>query len=218
MPKLIAMLTHNDVTTPDALERFLEAKDAPCDYWGSKDVGISEDEMRRLADAMRENGKRVFMESLAYSEKDTLKSLRTAEKCGVEYVLGGTYYKSAAEFANCSHIRILPFIGLRNAGRLYGDMDEMIAYTRERATRDVFGINISAYRYDGDCDLLTKRVVAAIDKPVSIAGSINSYDRLAAVKETGCWAFTVGGAFYENRFGEGFSAQIEAVSRFLSAQ
>lgn len=216
MPKLIAMLTHNDVTTRDALELFLGAKDAPCSYWGFKDVGISEEEMRRLAGAMRENGKTVFMESLAYSEKDTMSSLETAAKCGVEYVLGGTYYKSAAQFASDRGIRILPFIGLRNAGKLYGDMDELVACARERANHDVFGINISAYRYDGDCDTLIRRVVAAVDKPVSIAGSVNSYERLAAVKGTGCWAFTIGGAFYENRFGTGFAEQIAAVSRFLS--
>ena len=216
-PKLITMLTHNDVTSPDSMEIVLKAKDAPCDFWGFKDKGIPEEEMIRLVDAMKENGKTVFMESLAYSEEDTMKSLKIAVKCGVQYMLGGTYYKSVADYAAEHGVCISPFIGLRNSGRLYGDMDELVNLAVDRATRNVYGINISAYRYDGDADLLIKKVVSACPKPVSIAGSINSYERLGNVKATNCWAFTIGGAFFENVFGEGFSAQIEAVDAFLRA-
>lgn len=216
-PKLITMLTHNDVTSPDSIELFLGAKDAPCELWGFKDIGISEDEMRKLADMMKENEKTVFMESLAYSEKDTLKSLEIAARCGVQYMLGGTYYQSVADYATEHGICISPFIGLRNSGRLYGDLDELVNLAVDRTKRNVYGICISAYRYDGDCDELIRRVVTTVEKPVTISGGINSYDKLAAVKATGCWAFTIGGAFFENKFGEGFSSQIEAVYDFLNA-
>ena len=217
MPRLIAMLTHNDVTSPKSMEIFLGAKDAPCEYWGFKDVGLSEHEMRQLAETMKANGKTIFMESLAYSEQDTLKSLRLAANCGVEYFLGGTYYESAADFAAANGIRISPFLGLRKDGKLYGDIDELVAYAKERVKHNVFGINISAYRYEGDCEMLIKRLVAAVDKPISIAGSINSYERLVAAKDSGCWALTIGGAFFENKFGSGFSEQITNVVQILES-
>ncbi len=216
MPELITMLTHNDVTAPNSIELFMGAKDAPCNYWGFKDIGISEDEMKRLVDAMKENGNTVFMESLAYSEKNTMESLELASRCGVEYVLGATYYENAAAFASAYHIRFSPFIGLRNSGRLYGDIEELVFYAKERVKHDVFGINISAYRYEGDCGELIQRVVAAVDKPVSVAGSVDCFEKLASIKASGCWAFTVGGALFEHKFGDTFANQIEIITQFLN--
>ena len=35
-PKMIVMLTNHDLTTPDALELFEGAKDAPAEYWDLK--------------------------------------------------------------------------------------------------------------------------------------------------------------------------------------
>lgn len=213
--KLITMLTHNDVTSPDSMDIFMKAKEAPCEYWGFKDVGVTEDEMKRLVYTMKEYGKTVFMESLAFGYDATMKSTELAVRIGVDYLLGGTYYRSIGEFAADNGLRISPFIGLRHDGHLYGDLDELVAEAIERDKGLVYGINITAYRYDGNSGDLIKRVVASCQKPVSIAGSINSNERLKAVKSTNCWAFTIGGAFFENKFGEGFAEQIENVVNFL---
>ena len=43
MSELIVMLTHNDVTVPDAMETFLACKDLPVKYWGFKDHGMEPD-------------------------------------------------------------------------------------------------------------------------------------------------------------------------------
>lgn len=213
--KLITMLTHNDKTSPESMEIFMGAKDAPCNYWGFKDVGVDEEYLKRLAYAMKENGKTVFMESLAFGYEATMKSAELAVRIGADYLLGGTYYKEIGEYAAANQLKISPFIGLRHDGHLYGDLEELVAEAKERDKGLVYGINISAYRYDGDADTLIKCVVSSCNKPVSIAGSINTYDRLEAVKATNCWAFTIGGAFFENKFGEGFSKQIETVVDFL---
>lgn len=50
-----------------------------------------------------------------------------------------------------------------------------------------------------------------MDKPVSIVGSIDSYERLDLIKKAGPWTFTVGGAFSRGSSAGPFSEQIEAV-------
>lgn len=70
------MLTHHDITVPNAMDIFLEAKDAPADFWGFKDIGLPEREMRELVQCMKREGKTVFLESLAYTEEEGLQSAR----------------------------------------------------------------------------------------------------------------------------------------------
>ena len=48
---------------------FLEAREAPCKYWGFKDVGLPPDEMKDLVACMKEAGKTTFMEIVAKSEE-----------------------------------------------------------------------------------------------------------------------------------------------------
>ena len=71
------------------------------------------------------------------------------------------------------------------------------------------------YRYTGDAVLLNKRFVAEVPAPVCLAGSIDSYTRLDEVKEAAPWAFTIGGAFFENKFGDVFAEQVNAVCRYM---
>ena len=51
--------------------------------------------------------------------------------------------------------------------------------------------------------------------PVCIAGSINSYQRLDEIKAADPWAFTIGGAFFENKFGGTFEEQINRVCKYM---
>ena len=215
VPQLIVMLTHNDVTVENSLEIFEEAKSAPCKCWGFKNNGLSEDRMKQLVDTMKSAGKTVFLESLSFSREDTQKSVELAARCGVDYLIGATYYNSSALLAAEENIKFLPFVGNRHNGHLYGEIDEIVAQAIEREKKEVFGINIPVYRYDGDAETLIKRVTESVEMPVSITGSINSFERLDSVKATGCWAFTIGGAFFENKFGENFSKQIEVVQKHI---
>ena len=83
-PHLTVMLTHHDITVPNAMDIFLEAKDAPADFWGFKDIGLPEREMRELVQCMKREGKTVFLESLAYTEEEGLQSARLAINCGFD--------------------------------------------------------------------------------------------------------------------------------------
>lgn len=215
-PELIVMLTHNDVTVENSKEIFLAAKDAPATCWGFKNVGLPEDQMKDLVDCMHACGKTVFLESLAHTEEESLASVEQAARCGFDVLLGAHYFPSVGEADQKYGIKHLPFVGRRAGGKLYGTIDEIVSEAVEVAKGPVFGINLPGYRYmDGDPEELISTLVKSVDKPVSCVGSINDFKRLDSVKATGAWAFTIGGAFFEKKFGETFSEQIAVVSEYI---
>jgi hypothetical protein len=214
-PKLIVMLTHHDVTVPDSKIIFLEAKDAPCDFWGFKDVGLPEDEMRDLVACMKDAGKTTFIEILAHNEEDGLKSVQLAVDCGFDYVLGTHYFKSIQDLVEANDIKYLPFIGKRKEHRLYGEIDEIVAEAKDVLSHGTYGVNLPGFRYVGDAPALITSLLKSVDKPVSVVGSINSFERLDLIKQTNPWVFTIGGAFFEKKFGETFSEQIAVVTEYM---
>jgi hypothetical protein len=214
-PQLIVMLTHHDVTVPDSKEIFLEAKDAPCDFWGFKDVGLPEEQMRDLVACMKDAGKTTFIESLAYTEEEGLKSVRLAADCGFDVVLGTHYSKSILDLTNGNNIKYLPFVGKRHEHRLYGEIDDIIAEAKQVLSYGTYGVNLPGFRYVGDAITLITKLVKSVDKPVSVVGSINNFDRLDLIKQTNPWMFTIGSAFFEKNFGDTFTEQIEVVTEYM---
>ncbi|MCB7067837.1 hypothetical protein LI031_28735, partial [Enterocloster citroniae] len=73
MSELIVMLTHNDVTVPDALEVFLACKDLPVKYWGFKDHGMEPNKMKELTQCMKDNRKTTFLEVVSYTEAECMR-------------------------------------------------------------------------------------------------------------------------------------------------
>src|SRR5579871_6378473 len=69
----------------------------------------------------------------------------------------------------------------------------------------VDGINLLAYRYDGDVDALVEAVVGATSLPVIAAGSVDSPARIQALAERGVWAFTIGTAALDGKLVDGGS-------------
>ena len=51
-----------------------------------------------------------------------------------------------------------------------------------------------------------------------IAGSVNSYERLDELKDANPWAFTIGGAFFDNKFGDDFNEQINSVCEYMEKE
>jgi hypothetical protein len=77
----------------------------------------------------------------------------------------------------------------------------------------VDGINLLAYRYDGDVDGLVEAVVNASTLPVIAAGSVDSAERIRALGERGVWAFTIGTAALDGKLvpGAPLAQQLEYV-------
>ena len=52
--------------------------------------------------------------------------------------------------------------------------------------------------------------------PFCIAGSIDSFQRLDELKEASPWAFTIGGAFFKNKFEGTFCEQIDKACDYMN--
>ncbi len=91
MIEFIFMLTHNDQTVPDALDVYGTLRDTDLSYVGFKDIGLPPARLRELADAIRADGREVFLEVVSERAEDELRSVSAALDIGVDWLLGGTH-------------------------------------------------------------------------------------------------------------------------------
>jgi uncharacterized protein related to proFAR isomerase len=220
--QLIAMLTWNDVTVENAKEVFLAAKDAPCNFWGFKLEGIAtREKLVDLVKTMQDAGKKVFLEVLAIDEETDLRSAEIAAETGIDHLIGTIYYPSVVKALGGSKVQYAPFVGLdKKDTRLRGTVEDIVSEAqRIEPYPEVRGINLSGFRYvSGDPQELITAVAGGIKKPLSIAGSVNSFERINILRNIpNVWAFTIGGAFFEKKFGPDFTSQIRAVYDYLNS-
>ena len=215
---LIVMLTWHDVTVPDAKEVFLACKDAPARHWGFKLEGTTPASMAELIRRMKENGKTVYIEVLDMKEEVCLDAARRCAEAGVDHLLGTVYYESVAKVCAEAGMKYSPFIALAPDSRLRGDIPSVVEKARSDTARNTSGITISAFRYvDGDPEMLLRALDPAMEKPYRIAGSVNSFERIDFLKTLrNLAAFTIGGAFFEGKFGGTFAQQITKVCDYLT--
>jgi hypothetical protein len=218
-PKLITMLTYNDETVENSLEVFESCCDLPCDFWGFKDIGLPKAGMWRLVSRMKEEGKATFLEIVSLSERECMDAAVLAVECGFDFLMGTVFYPSVFEFIRKKPIRFFPFCGkvVGHPSIIEGTIDETVADGVRLAKLGVHGIDLLAYRFVGDPVQLARKFVARVKVPVIIAGSISTYSKLDFVKELRPWAFTIGSAFFEQKFamGEPFRNQIARVLDYI---
>ena len=94
-------------------------------------------------------------------------------------------------------------------------MDDVVTSARRLADLEhVHGLDLLAYRHAGDVPELMRRVCRAVRKPVIVAGSIDSAERVSEAAVAGAAGFTVGTAALEETFPaetSGFSAQVRGI-------
>lgn len=216
--KLISMLTWHDVTVPDAKEVFLGAKDAPCDQWGFKIEGTTPKSFAELAATMRDAGKETFIEVLAMSEEDCIQAARQCVAGGVDHMLGTPYWPSVQEILGEAGISYSPFPALDEDSHMRRPVIDVVADIKAKEETGVDGITLSAFRYLGEegPEALLEAVNAGVEKPFRIAGSVNSFERIDYLKTLDKLAgFTIGGAFFENKFGSTFAENVTTVCERL---
>ena len=217
-PELIVMLTWHDYTVENAAEVFEQCKDSKAQFWGFKEHPLPLDEMKAIYDRMRECGKTTFLEVVAYSEDEGLEGAKIAAACGCDILMGTKFFDSINDYCRVHGIKYMPFVG-KVTGRpsvLEGTIEGMIAEARSYIERGAYGIDLLGYRFTGDAIALNEAFVAGVDAPVCIAGSIDSYARLDEVRRAAPWAFTIGGAFFENKFDGTFAEQVDKVCDYVS--
>lgn len=217
VPNLIVMLTYNDRTVENADEIFEQCKNSSAEYWGFKEEGLSLPQMKKLYSYMKTCGKTTVLEVVAYTETECIDGAKAAFECGCDILMGTVYYDSVNDYCKEHNLKYMPFVGdIKNRPSvLSGTVDDMIAQANEYLKKGVFGFDLLGYRYTGNTAELIEKFVSQVSAPVCVAGSINSYAKLSDVKKSGAWAFTIGGAFFENKFGGSFCEQIEKVCQYI---
>ena len=203
MSELIVMLTNNDVTVPNALETFQECKDLPVRYWGFKDHGMEPDKMKELAQYMKDCGKTTFLEVVSYTEEECMRGAKLAVECGFDYLIGTIFYESVFEYIKTTNLQYCPFAGkvTQNPSILQGTAKEMIDQEAMFAEKGCAGTDLLGYRYvDGDPAALSAEYIANAKKPVILAGSIGSDERVDEVLKMNPWTFTMGSALFNKNF------------------
>lgn len=214
------MLTHHDVTVPNAAEVFEECRNSKAKCWGFKEVGLPLDQMKKLFKAMKDAGKQTFLEVVAYTEEECLAGAKMGVECGVDVLMGTLYFQSVMDLCKENNLKYMPFVG-QITGRpsvLHGTIQGMIDEANEYISKGAWGIDLLGYRYEGDAVELNKQFVANVKAPVCLAGSINGYKRLDEVCDANPYSFTIGSAFFENKFDGTFAEQIDKVCDYIAAK
>lgn len=212
MIEFIFMLTRDDVTLADAREVYASVAGTGLRHVGCKDVGLPREELAALMDDIRSNGHTTYIEVVSESEAATLESARVAAEIRPDHLIGGTLIEPVQEILAGTPIKFFPYVGqiVGHPCLLRGSIAEIAEHARRAEALGVDGINLLAYRYDGDVDALVEAVVAATSLPVIAAGSVDSAERIRALEERGVWAFTIGTAALDGALlpGEPLEAQL----------
>ena len=201
-PELIVMLTYNDKTVENALELFNQMKDTPVTHWGFKDVGLPPEKMKEVVDSMNAAGKTTYLEVVSLTEEEGLTGAKLAVECGFDILMGTVFFDSINDYLKDKPVKYYPFPGHVHShpSILDGTIDEIVQHACDMEAKGVDGMDLLTYRYTGDAPRLLQEVVKATGVPMVSAGSIDSYDRIAEVRDTGAWGFTIGTAFFEKKF------------------
>ncbi len=213
MFEFIFMLTHDDQTVADAMDVYADIRDTGVRYIGFKDIGLPTARLGELASAMREDGREVFLEVVSERAQDEIRSVEASLEIGVDWLLGGTHPDAALAILDRigppgtpGRPRYCPFPGrvVGHPSILEGTIEEIAASARDLTAREgVDGLDLLAYRWDGDVPVLVRRVVDASSGPVIAAGSVDSAERINALARAGAWAYTIGGAIFDHRLPAG---------------
>jgi hypothetical protein len=203
--EFIFMLTRDDRTLADARDVYASIADSGVRHVGCKDVGLPRDELAALMDDIRGNGHTTHLEVVSESDEATLESARVAAEIGPDFLIGGTLIEPVQRVIEGTGIRFFPYVGqiVGHPCLLRGSIPEIADDARRAEQLGVDGINLLAYRYDGDVDALVEAVVDATSLPVIAAGSVDSPARIQALAERGVWAFTIGTAALDGKLVEG---------------
>ncbi len=215
MAEFILMLTRDDKTVKDAVTIYGDLRHLGLRHVGCKDIGLPADELAALLGTVRADGHQTHLEVVSETYAATLRSARTAAELLPDYLIGGTLIEPIQEIIAGTPIRFFPYVG-RIVGHpclLRGTVAEICDDARRAEAAGVDGINLLAYRYDGDVPALVEAVVGATELPVICAGSIISSEQIRLLDELGVWAFTVGTAVLDRQFADGLPIpeQVEAV-------
>ena len=221
--RFIFMLTRNDRTVEDASQHLQTALKLGVRHIGFKDIGLPLDQLKALSKAIKDAGAKSYLEVVSLDRESEIRSAAAAAEIGVDVLLGGTHVDDVLRLIAGTGIEYCPFPG-RISGHpsvLEGSIEEIVESAKALAARDgVHGLDLLAYRSREDVPVLIRTVCSAVSKPVYVAGSIETPDQIAAVKQAGAAGFTIGTAALDGKYPASdtdVSSQLAAIIRDVAA-
>ena len=223
MTEFIFMLTHHDVTIPNALEVFEEIKDTGLKFVGCKDIGLPIEKLQELFREMKNADMTTFIEVVSNDEEKHFMGVEKAIRVGAHYLIGGMprFTRKTLEYLKekKANLKFFPYVGkvIGHPCVLEGSVDEIVNNGVEFGKMGIHGINLLLYRYTGNVNLLLDRVIDTLKIPLIVAGSIDDFEKIGQMKRKNVWAFTIGGAILEKKFApqENIKEQVTAVLNLL---
>ena len=221
--RFIFMLTRNDRTVEDASEQLKIALGLGVRHIGFKDIGLPIDQLKNLNKAIKAGGATSYLEVVSLGRESEIVSAKAAIEIGVDMLLGGKRVDDVLPIIAGTEVQYFPFPG-RITGHpsvLEGSIEEIVESARSLTARNgVHGLDLLAYRSKEGVPSLIKAVCAAVSKPVYVAGSIDTPERIGVVKEAGAAGFTVGTAALDGKYpseAKDVSGQLAAIIRDVAA-
>ncbi len=199
------MLTRQDQTVSDCLHVIDEIRPLQLRHIGFKDIGADFETLRTLNRRIKEHGAISYMEVVSTSPEAALNSARIAVEIGVDRLLGGTLVKPTLEILQGTGIGYYPFPGkpIGHPTKLAGTPTDIEADTRNFLNQGCAGVDLLAYRAteSDPTDLIAaaRRALGSTGLLIC-AGAIDSGARIAALRNAGCDAFTIGSAAFDGSF------------------
>jgi len=214
----IFMLTHGDKTVENCLDVLDEVLPLGLGHVGFKDIGVSGDVLQELTRRIRAAGVTSYMEVVSETPEACLRSACVAVELGVDRLLGGTDMASIMPILKDSGIAYYPFPGfpVEHPTILRGQPEDVATHCRAFMEQGAAGVDLLAYRAtDAEpMDLVKAARVALGAGELIVAGSIDSAEQLAALRDAGVDGFTIGTAVFDGSFQagcDGIGLQIRAV-------
>jgi hypothetical protein len=201
LTEFIFMLTRDDRTIAEARDVYATVAGSGVRHVGCKDVGLPRGELTALLGDIRSGGHTSYLEVVSETEEATLQSARVAAEIGPDCLIGGTLIEPVQKIIAGTGIRFFPYVGkvVGHPCLLRGMIEEIAADARRAEALGVDGINLLAYRYDGDVDALLDAVCDATGVPIIAAGSVDSPERIRSLADHAVWGFTIGTAALDGR-------------------
>lgn len=215
--RFIFMLTRNDRTVEDAEAQLATALGLGVRHIGFKDIGLPIARLKALNAAISAGGATSYLEVVSLDRESEIASATAALEIGVDILLGGTRVADVLPIVRGTSVRYCPFPGriVGHPSVLEGSIDEIVASAVAMAEEEgVHGLDLLAYRSKEDVPELIRAVCAAVDKPVYVAGSIDTPEQIAAIRAAGAAGFTIGTAALDGKYpagGQDVQTQLSAI-------
>ena len=199
------MLTRQDQTVSDCLTVLSEIETVGLKHIGFKDIGADLETLRVLNRRIKETGASSYMEVVSTSADAALNSARIATEIGVDRLLGGTQVQPILEILQGTGICYYPFPGEPEGHptQLGGSAARIETDTQAFLAMGCAGVDLLAYRATEaeplDLVRAARRALGGCGSLIC-AGGVDSPARIAALRDAGCDAFTIGSAAFDGSF------------------